>query len=248
MNSISGKRVFVTGGAKGIGRAVVQMFTEEGNNVAFCDMDGESGRELAVHSGLRFFNIDVRDASLLEGAMHELFELWGDIDIIVNNVGVSRFVPITETSVEEFDDVLATNLRPVFVTSRALALHRKNHCPEPHYGRIVNLASTRWLMSEEGTEAYSASKGGIYSLTHALAMSLSVYGITVNSIAPGWIENYAYDTLREEDHLQHPSRRVGRPEDIARTALFLCSEANDFINGQNITVDGGMTKKMIYVP
>ena len=102
-------------------------------------------------------------------------------------------------------------------------------------------------MSEPGTEAYAASKGGIYSLTHALALSLADLHITVNCISPGWIENYAYDSLREEDHRQHPSQRVGKPEDIARMCVFLCQEENDFINGESITIDGGMTKKMIYI-
>ena len=101
-------------------------------------------------------------------------------------------------------------------------------------------------MSEPGSEGYAASKGGIYSLTHALASSLSEWHITVNSIAPGWIQTHDYNQLRPEDHSQHPSRRVGKPEDIARMCLFLCRDENDFINGENITIDGGMTKKMIY--
>ena len=96
-------------------------------------------------------------------------------------------------------------------------------------------------------EGYAASKGGIYSLTHALAVSLSEWNIIVNSIAPGWIETNDYESLRLEDHAQHPSKRVGKPEDIARACLFLCQEENDFINGENITIDGGMTKKMIYI-
>ena len=102
-------------------------------------------------------------------------------------------------------------------------------------------------MSEPGTEGYSASKGGIYSLTHALAVSLAEWHITVNSIAPGWIATHDYDRLTSQDHLQHPSGRVGRPEDIARLCVFLCQDGNDFINGENIVIDGGMTKKMIYV-
>lgn len=131
------RRVFVTGGAHGIGRAIVEAFARR-----------------------------------------------GDIDILVNNVGISLFKPLTELSIEEFDRVLATNLRPAFITSRRLALHRQqngNHS----YGRIVNLCSTRYLQSEAGTEAYSTSKGGIYSLTHALAVSLAPLHITVNAIAPG---------------------------------------------------------------
>jgi len=101
-------------------------------------------------------------------------------------------------------------------------------------------------MSEPDSEGYAASKGGIFSLTHALAMSLSQLHITVNSISPGWIQNTNYEQLTEADHLQHPSGRVGRPEDIARISLFLCEEQNDFINAENIVIDGGMTKKMIY--
>jgi hypothetical protein len=103
-------------------------------------------------------------------------------------------------------------------------------------------------MSESGTEAYSASKGGVFSLTHSLSISLSPYNITVNSISPGWIENYNYESLTKEDHLQHPSKRVGEPDDIARMVLFICDEKNDFINGENIVIDGGMTRKMIYHP
>lgn len=109
------------------------------------------------------------------------------------------------------------------------------------------MASTRYLMSEPNSEAYAASKGAIVSLTHALAISLSEFNITVNCISPGWIDTGHYGDLRPEDHKQHPSGRVGKPEDIARTCLFLCDPANDFINGQNIVVDGGMTKKMIYI-
>ena len=154
---------------------------------------------------------------------------------------------LTETSVEDFDQILSINLRPVFITSRLLAIHRKAQDSPQHYGRIINICSTRHLMSEPGSEGYAASKGGIYSLTHALALSLAKQHITVNSISPGWIQTQEYELLRPEDHTQHPSGRVGKPEDIARMCLFLCQEENDFINGENITIDGGMTKKMIYI-
>ena len=110
----------------------------------------------------------------------------------------------------------------------------------------MNLCSTRYLQSEAGCEAYAASKGGIWSLTHALAVSLAPYHITVNCIAPGWISVNEDEILRPKDHAFHLSGRVGRAEDIARTCLFLCEQKSDFINGQCITVDGGVTKKMIY--
>ena len=242
----SKRRVFITGGAEGIGKAMVEAFCLSGNQVAFCDINEIAGQETAKATGSIFHKVDVSDKDALESCMQRILSDWKDIDIIVNNVGISQFSSITETSVEDFDKILSINLRPVFITSRLLAIHRKEQSSPNPYGRIINICSTRYLMSEPGSEGYAASKGGIYSLTHALALSLSEWNITVNSIAPGWIQTHDYDQLRPEDHSQHPSRRVGKPGDIARMCLFLCEENNDFINGENITIDGGMTKKMIY--
>lgn len=241
------RRVFVTGGAEGIGKALVEAFCQAGCQVAFCDINDVSGQQTAKETGSTFYKVDVSHKDALENCMQQILKEWEDIDIIINNVGISKFSPITETSVEDFDQILSVNLRPVFITSRLLAIHRKAQSSPNPYGRIINICSTRYLMSEPGSEGYAASKGGIYSLTHALALSLSEWNITVNSIAPGWIQTHDYDQLRPEDHSQHPSRRVGKPEDIARICLFLCEENNDFINGENITIDGGMTKKMIYI-
>ena len=243
----SSKRVFITGGAEGIGKAIVEAFCLSGDQVAFCDINETAGQETAKATGSIFHKVDVSDKDALESCMQRILSEWNDIDIIVNNVGISQFSSITETSVEDFDKILSINLRPVFITSRLLAIHRKEQSSPNPYGRIINICSTRYLMSEPGSEGYAASKGGIYSLTHALALSLSEWNITVNSIAPGWIQTHDYDQLQPEDHSQHPSRRVGKPEDIARMCLFLCEENNDFINGENITIDGGMTKKMIYL-
>ena len=243
----SSKRVFITGGAEGIGKAIVEAFCLSGDQVAFCDINETAGQETAKATGSIFHKVDVSDKDALESCIQRILSAWNDIDIIVNNVGISQFSSITETSVEDFDKILSINLRPVFITSRLLAIHRKEQSSPNPYGRIINICSTRYLMSEPGSEGYAASKGGIYSLTHALALSLSEWNITVNSIAPGWIQTHDYDQLRPEDHSQHPSRRVGKPEDIARMCLFLCEENNDFINGENITIDGGMTKKMIYL-
>lgn len=241
------RRVFVTGGADGIGKAIVKAFRAAGHRVAFCDCNEAAGKETALQTGTSFFHLDVSEKEALENCMQQIFEEWGDIDIIINNAGISRFAPITESSVEDFDRILSVNLRPAFITSRQLALHRQSQESPNPFGRIVNITSTRYLMSEPGSEGYAASKGGIYSLTHALALSLAQWHITVNSVAPGWIQTRDYDQLRAEDHAQHPSGRVGKPEDIARTCLFLCQDENDFINGENITIDGGMTKKMIYI-
>ena len=223
------RRVVVTGGASGIGRAIVKAYADAGCRTAFFDVDTDAGTATARATGSRFIPLDLRDAAMFQIPLEELLHEWGDIDIIINNAGVANFSPIEQTSVEEFDDVLAVNLRPAFVAARTLALHRRG------------LASTRAFQSATGTEAYSASKGALVALTHALMMSLAPYGITVNSISPGWIETGDYDRLSAADHSQHPSGRVGRPDDVARLCLMLSLPDNDFINGENIVVDGGMT-------
>lgn len=241
------RRVFVTGGASGIGRAIVEAFRRADCRVAFCDNDTRNGNGTAQATGARFYPVDVTDSHALEDCMEHIIGDWGDIDVIVNNVGVGSFAPLAETAVEDFDRVIATNLRPVFVTARKLAIHRQSMAECSDYGRIINICSTRYCMSEAGTEAYSASKGGVFSLTHALAASLAPLHVTVNAISPGWIETGDYDRLTDAEHRQHPSGRVGRPDDIARMCIFLASPDNDFVNGENIVIDGGMTRKMIYV-
>ncbi len=242
------KTCFVTGGAQGIGKAIVTAFYHAGANVAFCDIDMKGGEELATSlPGTYFYLVDVKDENALLSAMDKVYNKWGEIDIIVNNVGVSIFSPLVDTRIEDFDSILAINLRPVFITSREMAIRRNTPEGKKRYGRIINMSSTRYLQSEPGTEGYSASKGGVTSLTHSLAISLSDYNITVNAISPGWIDTGHYGELRPEDHSQHPSGRVGKVEDIANACLFLASTENDFINGQNIVIDGGMTKKMIYI-
>lgn len=241
-------RMFVTGGAAGIGKSIVESFVNANWQVAFCDVSDVAGRALAQKTGATFFHIDVTNLDALDNCMNQLFAAWGDIDAIINNVGIAIFKSIIETTNEDFDHILSVNLKPSFATARRLALHRQGLTAPNNFGRIINISSTRSIMSEANSEGYAASKGGINALTHALAISLSEWNITVNSISPGWIETGEYSNLRDEDHKQHPSQRVGKPEDIARMCLFLCQKENDFINGENITIDGGMTKKMIYIP
>lgn len=246
---LNGKRIFITGGAGGIGKALVRAFSKSGCKVGFCDIDDFSGTQLCKEQGMQdctYFHLDVSDKKGLTDIMQHLFAEWNDIDIIINNVGVSRFMSILDMPVEVFENILDINLRTAFITSKLLAVHRANSPMKNTYGRIINIASTRYLMSEPDSEAYAASKGGLVSLTHALAISLSKFNITVNCISPGWIETCNYDNLKDSDHIQHPSGRVGVPDDIAQLCLFISRPENDFINAQNIVVDGGMTKKMIY--
>lgn len=247
--SIKNKIAFVTGGANGIGKAIVTMFCENGADVIFCDIDKEASvklcEDLASYKCSHMI-VDVSDAVSLKQAVEDVIIAKDGIDIIINNAGVSKFKSLLEIEVEDFDKILNTNLRPIFITSKAFANHRDTNHRVNKYGRIINISSTRYLMSEPNSEAYAASKGGIVSITHALAASLSRYKITVNCISPGWIESGDNESFRAEDHEQHPSGRIGKPEDIASACLFLCNPNSDFINGQNIVIDGGMTKKMIY--
>jgi NAD(P)-dependent dehydrogenase (short-subunit alcohol dehydrogenase family) len=244
----TGKVVLVTGGANGIGKAIGREYLALGSTVIIADIDEKNGKAL-VHEYVRdgykaiFYRIDLKEVSAIREMFKSIIKNHQKIDILINNAGKGIFKSIHELTMEEWDEVINLNLRAAFVTAQEFAKYYKTN----EYGRIINIASTRYLMSEPNSEAYAASKGGIVSLTHALALSLSAENMTVNAISPGWIQNNNYETLTENDHKQHPSQRVGKPEDIARTCVFLTDDKNDFITGQNFVVDGGMTKKMIYV-
>lgn len=238
------KTALITGGANGIGRAIAIAFSKKGYNVIIADICEETGRQLEIsYSGIQFIATDFSQPDEIE----KLFELCllskKSIDILINNVGISVFKLMTELSVDEWDRIINTNLRAAFLCSKQFALQRN----KGDFGRIINISSTRSLMSEPHSEAYAASKGGLVSLTHAMALSLQDSNLTVNCISPGWIHTSGPSNLKEADHQQHPSQRVGIPDDVANMCLFLCAPDNNFINGQNIYIDGGMTKKMIYV-
>ncbi|MGQ1891249.1 SDR family NAD(P)-dependent oxidoreductase [Thermophagus sp. OGC60D27] len=239
------KRAIVTGGAKGIGKAIGIALEEAGARVWVIDKDQEALDHLRQHyPRMHTSCLDLADAEEVINFFSNLDEAWPKIDILVNNAGLSRFIRLTEISIEEWDYILNSNLRAAFVCAREFA---KRH-QRGSYGRIIQIASTRHLMSEPGGEAYSASKGGLVSLTHALANSLSGTGITANCISPGWIHTDETEVLRAHDHSQHLSGRVGKPSDIASLVIWLCHPENDFVNAENIYVDGGMTRKMIYEP
>ncbi|WP_112181969.1 MULTISPECIES: SDR family NAD(P)-dependent oxidoreductase [Paraliobacillus] len=240
------KVVIVTGGANGIGRSIASAYAEEGAHVIIADVAKDDGKKVEASLNKRkktatFIKTDVRESTSIDNLMEKTMDEFDKIDILINNAGVSKFKSFFDLTVDEFDDVLNTNLRSVFLCSQAAAKKMRGTG-----GAIINLASTRAFMSEPNTESYAASKGGIYALTHALALTLQEEKITVNAISPGWIETEDYESLRTVDHTQHPSKRVGKPSDVARACLFLTNPLNDFINGENIIIDGGMTRKMIY--
>jgi NAD(P)-dependent dehydrogenase (short-subunit alcohol dehydrogenase family) len=245
-----GMTVLITGAAGGIGHHLVRAYAENGANVAATDLPGRGGEEriheLTGDGGLaRFFAADLRKPQEIDGLFAAANAAFGVVDILINNAGYGVTKSPLELSVEEWDGVLETNLRGTFLCSREAAKQWKE---QGGSGSIVNIASTRALQSEANTEAYAASKGGIVALTHALAVSFGGFGVRVNAISPGWIETGNRESLRPEDHDQHPSGRVGAPEDIARACFYLTDPANDFVTGINLVVDGGMTRKMIYEP
>jgi NAD(P)-dependent dehydrogenase (short-subunit alcohol dehydrogenase family) len=241
------KTAIITGAANGIGRSVAAAYAKNGFSVVLADIDVQNGQQLQqqlLDEGFDalFVECDMSDPEAVVNLVKTASERYGRIDVVINNAGISEFTPPGELSVADWDRVLNTNLRGSFLLTREAApVIKKNGG-----GAVVNIASTRALMSEKNAEAYAASKGGLLALTHALALSYTDDHIRVNCISPGWIHTGDYSKLRDVDHSQHPSRRVGKPDDIARACLFLTHPDNGFINGENLVIDGGMTRRMIY--
>ncbi|MCW0482921.1 SDR family oxidoreductase [Gaoshiqia sediminis] len=245
------RNIVVTGGGQGVGRMITRLLLEKGFRVTVLEVDEEAIRELKEifpSENLLVVETDVSSEIQVKTALEFAVETFGRIDGLVNNAMVQIDKPITELQVAEWERVLAINLTGPFLCAKYAAGELRQN-----KGSIINLCSTRALQSEPNTEAYSASKGGLLALTHALAMSLAP-DVRVNAISPGWIEVSALKKksqqrpvhLSAEDHAQHPAGRVGRAEDIANMVLFLLQPENDFITAQNFVIDGGMTKKMIY--
>jgi NAD(P)-dependent dehydrogenase (short-subunit alcohol dehydrogenase family) len=243
------KVVIVTGAGKGIGRCIAETYASMGAKVVIAEKELELGSEaekkIVKEGGSAvFIRTDVGRPDEISGLIEKTKGFFQKLDILVNNAGISKWESPFELSPDEWDEIINTNLRSVFLCSREAAKLMKDNGG----GKIVNIASTRAIMSEPDTEAYAASKGGIVAITHALAASFSKDKITVNCISPGWIETGDYSQLRQVDHQQHLSGRVGKPSDIANACLYLTQDGNEFVNGANLIIDGGMTRKMIYEP
>jgi NAD(P)-dependent dehydrogenase (short-subunit alcohol dehydrogenase family) len=234
----------VTGGANGIGRAVAHHLLATGWRVGIIDRPG-SGLKRAF-SPRRLRNLvlvesDVRDEEAISRAVKTLIAQFGRLDAVVSNAGIMIRKPLRRLTLDEWHRVIDTNLTAAFLLARAAERFLRKA-----RGAIVLIASTRALMSEANTESYSASKGGLVALTHALAISLGP-DVRVNCVSPGWIATKNYRALRRKDHAQHPVGRVGKPQDIAEiVAWLLDAKHSGFITGANVVVDGGMTRKMIY--
>jgi NAD(P)-dependent dehydrogenase (short-subunit alcohol dehydrogenase family) len=234
----------VTGGAKGIGRAIARHLIDNGWCVGVVDLPG-AGLHRAFQRGMRHVTLIEGDVGIEQTAPHAVaavLDRFERLDALVSNAGIMIRKPLRRLTLADWHRVLDTNLTATFLFARAAEkpLRRAR-------GAIVTIASTRALMSEPDTESYSASKGGIVALTHALAVSFGP-DIRVNCVSPGWIETKDEGALRRKDHTQHPAGRVGKPRDIAEMVGWLLDgERSGFVTGANFVVDGGMTRKIIYV-
>ena len=220
------KIAVVTGGAKGIGKAIAEEFRKAGAKVCIIDLldnDGYTG--------------DLAEQTVLENFARKVIAEHGHVDYLINNA-LPLMKGIDKCSYEEFNYALRVGVTAPFYLTKLFA---------PHFApgaAIVNISSSRDRMSQPQTESYTAAKGGISALTHALAVSLAGK-VRVNSISPGWIDT-DYTVYEGADAIQHPAGRVGNPLDIAHMVLYLCSDKAGFITGENICIDGGMTRQMIY--
>jgi NAD(P)-dependent dehydrogenase (short-subunit alcohol dehydrogenase family) len=239
---VTKKVVLITGAAHGIGRATARHLLDDGwlvgaVDVARPDLErafGKLARRVLMIEG------DIGDEATAKRAVTETIERFGQLDGVVSNAGIMIRKPTRQLTIAEWRRVLDVNLTAAFLLAKAAERPLTQT-----KGAFVSIASTRAAMSEPNTEAYSASKGGLVALTHALAISLAP--VRVNCVSPGWIATKDYDKLRRKDHAQHPAGRVGRPEDIAEVVGWLLDgERSGFVTGANVTVDGGMTRKMIY--
>jgi NAD(P)-dependent dehydrogenase (short-subunit alcohol dehydrogenase family) len=232
----------LTGGANGIGRAIARHLVAAGWQVSIIDLpDSGLRRTFARERNIFPVEGDVRDEEIASDAVAATIRRFGRLDGLVSNAGIMIRKPLQRLTLSEWHRVLDTNLTAAFVLARAAEKPlRKAH------GAIVTIASTRALMSEANTESYSASKGGLFALTHALAISLAP-DVRVNCVCPGWIETKHYAGLRKKDHQQHPAGRVGKPEDVAELVGWLLDgKRSGFVTAANFVIDGGMTRKMIY--
>jgi meso-butanediol dehydrogenase/(S,S)-butanediol dehydrogenase/diacetyl reductase len=239
---LGGRVAIVTGAASGIGLGIAQLFVKEGAKVVFSDIN-ESGKAAADAAGdnALFIQCDISDTESVKNLIAKTLEALGTINILVNNAGIVRQNPISETSDEEWNAVINTNLKgPFLLTREVLPTFEKNG-----QGKIVNTASIAGIIGYENLSSYCASKGGIIAMTRALALEFAPKKINVNCICPGAIKTGMTKMIEENETMLKqtlmviPAGRMGDPIDIANAALYLASDESDYVTGTSIVVDGG---------
>jgi 3-oxoacyl-[acyl-carrier protein] reductase len=243
---LSGQSALVTGASRGLGRAIAAALARCGARVACVARDtaklAETVAAITAAGGqAEAFAGDVTSGQRVEDLVNSICEQWGGLHILVNNAGITRDTLVPRMTDEQFDEVINTNLRGTFLFTRAVT----RPMMQARYGRIINIASVSGLVGNPGQANYSASKAGMIGFTRTVAKELAGRKVTVNAVAPGFIETemtqVLADLIKDEAKKRIPAKRLGKPEDVAEAVVFLASPAASYITGQVLTVDGGMT-------
>jgi 3-oxoacyl-[acyl-carrier protein] reductase len=243
MFRLDGQVAIVTGGARGIGAGVCRVFCKAGATVALWDVideGAETAKEIAAEGGNIFFQkVDVTDQEATNAAVAEIIEKTGRIDILINNAGIIRDRSFAKMTEGEWDSVMNVNVKSLFVTAKAVLPHMK----AANYGRIISASSVNAMTGAFGQTNYAASKAAIQGFTRSLCREVGKYGITVNCVAPGFVKSVMSDSMPDEviaaGIKMIPIRRIGTPEDMGYTYLFLASKEGEFVNGITLHANGG---------
>lgn len=239
---LDAKVVFITGGASGIGAGIAKRFIQERAQVFICDVDAEIGAKTAQQIGgnIHFYQMDISDEEQVNKTVGKIFNEFSKIDILINNAGITNDKLLLRMTKEDWERVIKINLTGTFLVTKAVI----RNMIKQRYGRIINIASVIGLIGNAGQANYAASKAGIISFTKSCAKEVAGRNITVNAIAPGFIQTKMTEGLPDEVKQNYlkliPMGKFGQPEDVANLALFLSSDQSSYITGQVICLDGGL--------
>lgn len=253
MDRLTGKTAIVTGAGRGIGKGIAKCLAKEGAYVVIATLDEKEGQALEKEIGTvqsYFVATDVASEESIKYMVAKTVEVFGKLDILINNAGITRFKPMEETTIEDWDSLINVDLRGPFITSKYAVPHMKKQ----QSGSIVNISSNHSSATLPHTEVYAAAKGGLNAMSKSMALSLGEDGIRVNTISPGFTDTPHYRkwlTEKEDSKIAeqevkkvHPLKKISRPEDIGYLAAFLCSEEAAMVTGENIIIDGGVSARL----